>query len=86
MRTTLAYANAHWPWQLYEQVFYRPLGRCREVAGGTKLRFMNTLVSLDATVLDLCAEMFPWAAFRLTKGAVKLHFTFDHDAYLPTGS
>ena len=28
--------------------------------------------------------MFPWAVFRRTKGAVKLHFTFDHDGYLPT--
>jgi hypothetical protein len=84
LRTTLAYANAHRPWQLYEQVFYQLLGRCREVAGGKKFRFKNPLVSLDATVIDLCAEMFPWAAFRRTKGAVKLHFTLDHDGYLPT--
>jgi hypothetical protein len=32
----------------------------------------------------LCAEVFPWAAFRRTKGAVKLHLTLDHDGYLPT--
>ncbi len=47
-------------------------------------RFKNKLLSLDATVIDLCAEMFPWAVFRRTKGAVKLHFTLDHDGYLPT--
>jgi hypothetical protein len=41
-------------------------------------------LTLDATVIDLCAEMFEWAAFRRTKGAVKLHFTLDHDGYLPT--
>ena len=40
-------------------------------------------MSIDATVIDLCAEMFPWAQFRRTKGAVKLHFTLDHDGYLP---
>ncbi len=84
LRSTLAYANAHRPWQLYEQVFYQLLARCREVAGGTKFRFKNKLVSIDATVIDLCAEMFPWAQFRRTKGAVKLHFTLDHDGYLPT--
>lgn len=78
-RTTLAYANEHRPWQLYEQVFHQLLGRCREVAGAKKFRFKNKLVSLDATVIDLCAEMFEWAAFRRTKGAVKLHFTLDHD-------
>ena len=60
-RTTLAYANAHRPWQLYEQVFYQLLARCRAVAGGKKFRFKNKLVSIDATVIDLCAEMFPWA-------------------------
>ena len=37
-RTTLAYANAHRPWQLYEQVFYQLLGRCREVAGSKTFR------------------------------------------------
>jgi len=83
-RTTLAYANGHRPWQLYEQVFHQLLGRCRGIAGGKKFRFKNPLVSLDSTVIDLCAEMFPWATFRRTKGAVKLHFTLDHDGYLPT--
>ncbi len=83
-RTTLAYANAHRPWPLYELVFYQLLARCREVAGSHRFRFKNPLVSLDATVIDLCAEMFPWATFRRTKGAVTLHFTLDHDGYLPT--
>jgi hypothetical protein len=83
-RATLAYANAHRPWQLYEQVFYQLLARCRDVAGTKKFRFKNKLLSLDATIIDLCAELFPWAAFRRTKGAVKLHFTLDHDGYLPT--
>lgn len=83
-RSTLAYANAHRPWQLYQTVFYQVLARCQEVAGAKPFRFKNKLLSLDATVIDLCAEMFPWAVFRRTKGAVKLHFTLDHDGYLPT--
>jgi hypothetical protein len=83
-RSTLAYANAHRPWQLYQAVFYALLARCRAVAGTHKFRFKNKLLSLDATIIDLCAEMFPWATFRRTKGAVKLHFTLDHDGYLPT--
>src|SRR4029077_5568425 len=40
--------------------------------------------SLDASVIDLCATMFDWAKFRLTKGAVKLHLLLDHDGYLPS--
>ena len=83
-RSTLAYANAHRPWQLYQGVFYQLLARCQAVAPGKKFRFKNKLLSLDATIIDLCAEMFPWATFRRTKGAVKLHFTLDHDGYLPT--
>jgi hypothetical protein len=83
-RSTLAYANEHRPWRLFEAVFYQVLGRCREVAGAKRFRFKNKLLSLDATIIDLCAELFPWAAFRRTKGAVKLHFTLDHDGYLPT--
>jgi hypothetical protein len=83
-RSTLAYANAHRPWQLYQRIFYQLLARCQAIAPGKKFRFKNKLLSLDATIIDLCAEMFPWATFRRTKGAVKLHFTLDHDGYLPT--
>lgn len=83
-RATLAYANAHRPWLLYQQVFYDLLARCRTGAGTHRFRFKNKLLSLDATVIDLCAEMFPWATFRRTKGAVKLHCTLDHEGYLPT--
>ena len=82
-RATLAYANAHRPWQLYQAVFGQLLERCRAVAAPKKFRFKNKLLSLDATVIDLCAEVFPWARFRRHKGAVKLHFTLDHDGYLP---
>lgn len=83
-RSTLGYANAHRPWQLYQRVFYQLLARCQAIAPSKKFRFKNKLLSLDATIIDLCAEMFPWATFRRTKGAVKLHFTLDHDGYLPT--
>jgi hypothetical protein len=44
-----------------------------------KFRFKNPLMSLDATVIDLCAKMFDWAKFRRPKGAVKLHLLLDHD-------
>jgi IS4 transposase len=83
-RSTLAYANAHRPWPLYQAVFYQLLARCQAVVGPKKFRFKNKLLSLDSTIIDVCAEMFPWATFRRTKGAVKLHFTLDHDGYLPT--
>jgi Transposase DDE domain/Domain of unknown function (DUF4372) len=85
-RSTLAYANAHRPWQLYEAVFHRLLGRCQELTARAqkKFRFKNKLLSLDATVIDLCASVFCWAKYQRTKGAVKLHLLLDHDGYLPT--
>ena len=83
-RTTLAYANAHRPWTLYKAVFFQLLGRCQAMAQGRrKFRFKNKLLSLDASVIDLCATLFDWARFRRTKGAVKLHLLLDHDGYLP---
>ena len=51
---------------------------------GAKLGLPGKLLSLDATVIDLCAAVFDWAQFRTTKGAVKLHLLLDHDGYLPS--
>lgn len=85
-RSTLSYANEHRPWEVYQDLFYHLLGRCQAVAATKKRRFKfkNKLLSLDASVIELCAEMFPWAEYRTTKGAVKLHLLLDHDGFLPT--
>lgn len=82
-RSTLSYANAHRPWELYERLFYDLLAQCRELSPKKKFRFKNKLLTLDSTTVELCANMFDWAAFRQTKGAVKLHLLLDHDGYLP---
>jgi len=83
-RSTLSYANAHRSWKLYEKQFYRLLERCREVAPGHKFRFKNKLLSMDASMIELCVTMFDWAHYQRTKGAVKLHLLLDHTGYLPT--
>ena len=83
-RSTLAYANQHRPWQLYEKLFYHILGICKlQFAGKHKFRFKNKLLSFDATVIQLCLSIFDWAKFRRTKGAIKLHLLLDHAGYLP---
>jgi hypothetical protein len=85
-RSTLAYANAHRPWQLFEEVFHglheRLAGQLQ--LGKRKFRFKNKLKSLDASVIDLSLELYDWARFRRAKGAVKLHLVLDHDGYLPS--
>jgi Domain of unknown function (DUF4372)/Transposase DDE domain len=87
-RSTLAYANEHRPWELYQTVFNQTLGKCRELlasqGGGKKFRFKNKLMSLDGSVIDLSVSMYDWAKYRRTKGAIKLHLLLDHDGYLPS--
>lgn len=83
--STLAYANEHRPWQLYQKVFLQLLPKCRsQVSGKKKFRFKNKLVSIDSSVIDLSVTLFDWAQFRRTKGAIKLHLLLDHDGYLPS--
>jgi hypothetical protein len=84
--STLAYANEHRPWELYQHVFLELFSRCRIQVkiGKKKFRFKNKLISLDSSTIDLCLEMFDWARFRRTKGAIKLHLLLDHDGYLPS--
>jgi hypothetical protein len=84
-KSTLSYANAHRPWQFFRDLFYDTLQWCQLAAPGKikKFRFKNKLLSLDSSVISLCLALFPWAKFRRTKGAVKLHLLLDHDGYLP---
>ena len=84
-KSTLSYANQHRPWELYQDLFYQTLERCQGlIQSGHKFRFKNKLLSLDSSTISLCLNMFPWAKFRRTKGAVKLHLLLDHDGYLPS--
>jgi hypothetical protein len=85
-RSSLSYANAHRPWQLFEKLFYvlfETVAAKAAAVGKKKFRFKNKLVSLDSTLIDLCLSLYDWAKFRRTKGAVKLHLVLDHDGYLP---
>jgi len=82
-RSTLSYANAHRPWELYEKLFYDLLAQCQAISPRKKFRFKNRLLTLDSTTVELCASMFDWAHWRQTKGAVKLHLLLDHEGYLP---
>jgi hypothetical protein len=83
-RSTLAYANTHRDAALYEETFYLLLAQCKSVTPKHKFRFKNPLYALDATVIDLCLEAFPWAKFRTTKGALKIHTLLDYCGSLPS--
>lgn len=84
-KSTLSYANKNRPWQMYQDLFYETYAWCRSATPVKhKFRFKNKLLSLDSTTISLCLSLFPWAEYRRTKGAVKLHLLLDHDGYLPS--
>lgn len=83
-RSTLAYANEHRTWELFEAVFHSVLGRIQTSVGPRhKFRFKNRLLSMDGSVIELCASSFDWAHYKRLKGAVKLHMILDHAGHLP---
>ena len=83
-RSNLARINEDKPYTLYEALFGKLLTRCQPKSPSHGFRFKNKLYSLDASTIDLCLNLFPWANFRTTKGAIKLHVGLDHQGYLPT--
>lgn len=85
-RSTLAYANEHRPWELFQTVFEQLLKRCQQVAYAQKrrFRFKNPVYSIDSTVIQLALSVFDWAHYQRQKGAAKLHLVLDHQGLLPS--
>ena len=83
-KSTLADANNRRPAEFFQTFFERSYQRCAALAPmKKKFKFKNKLYSLDASTIDLCLSVFPWAKFRSTKGGVKLHTLLDHNGYIP---
>jgi len=83
-KSTLSDANAKRDYRIFEELFYHLLNRCRNLTPKHKFRFKNPLYTIDASTIDLCLSVFPWAKFRTTKGAIKMHCLYDHSGALPT--
>ena len=82
-RSNLSRINENKPYALYEALFGKLLKRCQGIAPDHQFRFKTPFYSLYASTIDLCLSVFPWAKFRTTKGAVKLHVGLNHAGYLP---
>ena len=82
-RTTLADANKKRSAEFFQALFDYQYAKCAAFAPRKKFRFKNKLYSFDATMINLCLSLFPWAKFRTTKGGIKLHTLLDHDGYIP---
>lgn len=83
-KSTLADANARRDYRMFEGLFYHLLVRCKNLTPKHKFKFKNPLYTIDASTIDLCLSVFPWAKFRTTKGAIKLHCLYDHSGAMPT--
>jgi hypothetical protein len=85
-RATLADANEHRDWRIYAEFAQRLITQARTLYATEDLGLdlSNTVYALDATTIDLCLSLFPWAPFRATKAAVKLHTLLDLRGAIPS--
>lgn len=83
-KSTLADANKNRRCEIFENLFYKLLERCKNLTPKHKFKFKNPLYSLDATFINLCLNSFPWAKLSKTKGAIKLHYQFNHSGNIPS--
>lgn len=85
-RSTLAEANEVRDWRIYEDFAQRLIVIARKLYQSEKLavELDQTVYALDATTIDLCLSVFPWAHFRETKAAVRLHTLLDLKGNIPT--
>jgi hypothetical protein len=85
-RSTLADANERRDWRIYADLAHALIGIARPLYADEDLGLDldNTVYALDASTIDLCLSVFPWALFRSTKSAVKLHTLLDLRGNIPT--
>lgn len=85
-RSTLADANARQDWRIYADLAQALIRIARPLYADEDLgiELDNTVYALDASTIDLCLSVFPWALFRSTKSAVKLHTLLDLRGNIPT--
>jgi hypothetical protein len=85
-RSTLADANEQRDWRIYADFGMRLIGTARKlyVNDSFSVELAQTAYALDTTTIDLCLSVFPWARFRTTKAAVKLHTLLDLRGNIPS--
>ena len=85
-RATLADANEKRDWRIHAEFAQRLITQARKLYAGDSLAFEleNTAYALDSTTIDLSLSLFPWAPFRTTKAAVKMHTLLDLRGSIPS--
>ena len=85
-RSTLADANQTRDWRIYAEFAQRLISQARRLYVGESLSvdLKESVYALDSTTIDLCLSLFPWAHFRSTKAAVKMHTLLDLRGNIPS--
>jgi hypothetical protein len=85
-RSTIAYANENRDWRIYCDFAQILIHQARQLYSNDDfgLELKETVYALDATIIDLCLSVFPWARFRSTKGGIKLHTLLDLKGNIPS--
>ena len=85
-RSTLADANEARDWRIHAEFAQRLIEQARKLYVGDSfgIELENTAYALDSTTIDLCLSLFPWALFRTTKSAVKMHTLLDLRGNIPS--
>ncbi len=85
-RSTLADANEKRDWRIYAELAHSLIATARTLYNKDAFieELDETVYALDSTTIDLCLSVFPWAAFRKNKGAIKLHTLLDLKGNIPT--
>jgi hypothetical protein len=85
-RNTLANANAVRDWRIYADFAQSLIGIARRLYAAEPfgVELNDTVYALDTTTIDLCLSVFPWAPFRTTKAAIKLHTLLDLRGNIPS--
>ena len=85
-RSTLADANEARDWRIHAEFAQCLIGQARKLYAGDSfgIELENTVYALDSTTIDLCLSIFPWALFRTTKSAVKMHTLLDLRGNIPS--
>jgi hypothetical protein len=85
-RSTLADANEMRDWRIYAELAQRLITQARRLYANENLGLdlSDTVYALDSTTIDLCLSLFPWAHFRSTKAAVKMHTLLDLRGSIPS--
>jgi hypothetical protein len=85
-RNTLAHANQVRDWRIYADFAQVLIGKARTLYANEDfgIELEHAVYAFDATTIDLCLSLFPWAKFRQRKGAIKLHTLLDLRGSIPT--